>query len=130
MTEKGLSKTSGAAKRRSRVKRGLSPYTERTQETRREWERQRTLKRYQSRRELIDGIKLERGCADCGYNAHAAATALHGIRVPEIGSKKGRCPLKDTDPKSTRPRSPLQRKESPMRCSIHAPSSLPYGDPR
>jgi|SRR5215208_3417484 hypothetical protein len=103
MTEKGLSKTSGAAKRRSRVKRGLSPYTERAQETRREWERQRTLKRYQSRRELIDGIKLERGCADCGYNAHAAATALHGIRVPEIGSKKGRCPAQRHRPEVNAP---------------------------
>jgi hypothetical protein len=30
-------------------------------------------KRQQARRKYIDALKLSRGCADCGYNAHAAA---------------------------------------------------------
>lgn len=30
-------------------------------------------RRYASRRALIDSIKTERGCVDCGYNAHPEA---------------------------------------------------------
>jgi hypothetical protein len=30
-------------------------------------------RRYHTARNLIDAIKLERGCTDCGYNTHPAA---------------------------------------------------------
>lgn len=35
--------------------------------------RARSVARYAAFRQYTDTIKLERGCADCGYNAHAVA---------------------------------------------------------
>ena len=67
---------SNAEKRRRRVAKGLPAYTDAdiAREARRapskraqQRERERLL------REYVNAIKLERGCADCGYNAHPAA---------------------------------------------------------
>ena len=40
-----------------------------------------TSKKYQqSRRDLINKIKVERGCSICGYNAHSAALDFNHVR--------------------------------------------------
>ena len=38
-----------------------------------DWRRNYMAKRYADRRALIDQIKVDRGCADCGYHEHACA---------------------------------------------------------
>ena len=40
----------------------------------------RTNEFQQKRREMINAVKLERGCRICGYNAHAAALQFNHIR--------------------------------------------------
>jgi hypothetical protein len=40
----------------------------------------RTHQFQQARRELINKIKMERGCAVCGYNAHAVALDFDHVR--------------------------------------------------
>jgi len=57
----------------------------------------KNAERYRLHRAMTDSIKLERGCADCGYNAHPAA--LDFDHLP--GSKKKTsvsqiCSWKDT----------------------------------
>jgi hypothetical protein len=77
MEEKPLSKTSGAAMRRSRGARGLPRLTpkEMAASLNRLVRRRPRLdaRRDNKRRPLLDKIKIERGCADCGYNAYACA---------------------------------------------------------
>ena len=44
-----------------------------------------TTQRYQqSRRDLINKIKVERGCVVCGYNAHAAALDFNHVRGEKL----------------------------------------------
>jgi hypothetical protein len=64
---------SGFQARKDRVARGLPRYSPAELESRKRSDRERT---YRRRRELVREIaayKLAHGCADCGYNAHAAA---------------------------------------------------------
>jgi hypothetical protein len=45
------------------------------------------------RRALLDAIKLERGCADCGYRAHAVALDfdhVRGEKVDNVGTLAAR----------------------------------------
>lgn len=47
-----------------------------------------TQKFQQSRKDLINKIKTDRGCAKCGYNAHSAAldfNHIHGKKLLAIG---------------------------------------------
>jgi|SRR5271165_499867 len=52
-----------------RVRQYERDYYARNPDSRREY----MAKRYADRRALIDGIKLDRGCVDCGYREHACA---------------------------------------------------------
>jgi hypothetical protein len=64
---------SRAERRERRLARGLSPYSPSDM---RYWEKRakpRAKAKYDQKRAFIDAIKLERGCADCGYNTHPAA---------------------------------------------------------
>jgi hypothetical protein len=44
----------------------------------------RTRRFQAERRELINAIKVERGCAECGYNAHPAALDFNHVRGEKI----------------------------------------------
>ena len=48
-------------------------YKPEVDEQEREASRRQSFDRRQSRKAKIAEVKLERGCADCGYNQHAAA---------------------------------------------------------
>lgn len=64
----GKKKPSGAAFRRRRVEKGLPPYTAK------EWAKvQQEYQVIKTRTAFLSSLKVQRGCADCGYNAHAAA---------------------------------------------------------
>jgi len=72
----------GAAARRRRVERGLPKYTEADLLHRQRWNEQRrgdpvhiadAHRRADERIQLVNRIKMERGCADCGYRGHPAA---------------------------------------------------------
>lgn len=47
---------------------------------RREGNRRTSAARYEAARREVDAIKLERGCVDCGYNAHAVALDFDHVR--------------------------------------------------
>ena len=64
---------SGYQRRKARVAAGLPRYTEKEALSRKANDRRRRDERYREHRALVDGIKLERGCADCGYTGHPAA---------------------------------------------------------
>ena len=46
----------------------------------------RTQAFQQSRRDLVNKIKIERGCAVCGYNTHSAALDFNHIRGDKVFS--------------------------------------------
>lgn len=61
---------------RARNKDKIKEYERRQYENRpeyREYRKRYVATRYLERRQLIDGIKLEQGCIDCGYREHACA---------------------------------------------------------
>jgi hypothetical protein len=64
---------SGFQRRKLRVEAGLPRYTEREAAGRRASNSRRDQAKYPERRAEVARIKLERGCADCGYRAHPAA---------------------------------------------------------
>lgn len=72
-TESSTGKRSRAERRRRRVARGLPAYTPADLASERRRNEKRGRVAYAQNRELVDGIKLARGCADCGYRAHACA---------------------------------------------------------
>lgn len=70
---KGALVVSGAEKARRRVAKGLPPYTEREMAARRERQRRWHEQKWRGFAPKIAALKMERGCADCGYRAHPAA---------------------------------------------------------
>ncbi len=44
----------------------------------------RTRRFQAERREIINAVKMERGCAVCGYNAHAAALDFNHVRGEKL----------------------------------------------
>ncbi len=64
---------SGAEKRRQRVERGEPRYTAADIASRNKRYKPLAQAAWARFSERINAIKLERGCADCGYNAHPAA---------------------------------------------------------
>ena len=78
---------SGAQKRTLRVAAGLPRYTEAEAAARRLSNRRRDHGRWESYGPRLAAIKLERGCADCGFNAHPAA--LHFDHLPGTIKRRG-----------------------------------------
>lgn len=64
-----MTQLSGAARRKLRAAAGLPKYYPTEQRARMEAHRARRGPRI----EILNRIKLERGCADCGYRAHPVA---------------------------------------------------------
>ena len=63
----------GQQRQQQRLEKGLPRFTEAEQRSRKRRARRKSEERYQVRRALVDAVKLERGCADCGYREHACA---------------------------------------------------------
>jgi hypothetical protein len=88
---------SGAEIRRRRLARGGPRYTAADLASRARAERKRRKarerERYDKHHRYLTALKLERGCADCGYDAHPAA--LHFDHLPgtvkraEVGRLRG-----------------------------------------
>ena len=83
MTRGGVrkKKLSGAQRRCLRQAMGLPRYTAQEAVARRERSIRRTKARYAENISRITAIKLERGCADCGYRLHPHA--LEFDHLPE-----------------------------------------------
>jgi len=47
-------------------------------------EKERTRKYQQAKRDLINSVKLQRGCIVCGYNEHAAALDFNHVRGKKL----------------------------------------------
>lgn len=71
---------SGAAKARDRVARGLPRYTPTELASRQKYDKERAQQLAEIKTAFVTELKLTRGCADCGYNAHSAA--LHFDHLP------------------------------------------------
>jgi hypothetical protein len=63
---------SGTQKRKIRKAKGLPPLASDLAAKRRKDARQ-WREKYDRMRSYVDSLKVDRGCADCGYNAHPAA---------------------------------------------------------
>lgn len=82
---------SGATKRARRVAKGLPARSEREVAT----ERRRLKLQWEEFSQRIAALKIERGCADCGYRAHPAALEfdhLPGAKKRGIISRLSRSP--------------------------------------
>ncbi|MEU1008212.1 hypothetical protein [Streptomyces sp. NPDC005890] len=64
---------SGASRARARVAAGLPRYTEEEAQLRRQQARVRADRAKEQLTAELTALKLQRGCADCGYRAHAEA---------------------------------------------------------
>ena len=78
---------SGAEQRRRRLAKGLPAYTPGQRAARVRNEAKRQPRRRAERGARVRAMKLERGCADCGYNAHPAA--LDFDHLPGGGKRHG-----------------------------------------
>lgn len=78
---------SGAARARLRVERGLPRHSAETIAKMKARDARRVTERTAANFEYVTRLKLERGCADCGYNAHAAA--LDFDHLPGTEKRRG-----------------------------------------
>jgi hypothetical protein len=78
---------SGAAKRRRRREAGLPPCGERELAARVARSARATAERAAANLAFLAAFKVEQGCVDCGYNAHAAA--LDFDHLPGVAKVRG-----------------------------------------
>lgn len=60
----------------------IEPMGYKVKESQREYQKEWARRRRVTNREFIQNIKIERGCADCGYNDHHA-----GLEFDHVGEK-------------------------------------------
>jgi hypothetical protein len=77
---------SGFQRRKDREARGLPRYTPGEAASRRERDVRRSKERKQELVQMIAALKVERGCVDCGYNAHSVA--LDFDHLPQFEKKQ------------------------------------------
>ena len=68
-----------------KVREVRAAYRARNRDAIRETDRQRTVATRAERRAWLDQLKVEAGCADCGYNAHPRALDFDHIGTDKLG---------------------------------------------
>ena len=85
---------------RSRLHRARNPesvratkaaYRERNVEAVRAYDRKKQARERARRRTWLDGIKVEAGCADCGYNDHPRALDFDHLGTDKVGDVGRMC---------------------------------------
>ena len=77
----------GWQRRKLRMEQGGPRYTEQEAEGRRRYLKAKRKRRWAEWSAFLSDLKVSRGCADCGYNAHPAA--LHFDHLPGHEKKFG-----------------------------------------